>query len=68
MLASISGIFAKKKINIQDVVQRESKNGVAQLVIILHENREKDVQAALKAIAKLTVVKKISSVIRVGTE
>lgn len=66
VLAGISGAFAKKKISIQDVVQRGSKGGVAQIVIILHKNREKDVQAALKAISKLSVVKRIRSVIRVG--
>lgn len=66
VLAGISGVFAKKKISIQEVVQRESKGSNAQIVVILHENREKDVQDALKAIARLPVVKRISSVIRAG--
>ncbi len=48
VLARISGVFSKKKISIQEVVQRESKGRYAQIVIILHENREKDVQDALK--------------------
>jgi homoserine dehydrogenase len=66
VLAGISGVFAKKKVSIQEVVQRESKGRNAQIVIILHENREKDIQEALKIISKLPVVKKICSVIRVG--
>jgi len=73
VLAGISGVFSKKKISIQEVVQRGSKGlpagrqgRNAQIVIILHENKEKDVQDALKVISKLPVVKKISSVIRVG--
>lgn len=66
VLAGISGAFAKKKVSIEEVVQRESKGGSAQIVIILHENKERDIQSALKAISKLPVVKKIRSVIRVG--
>ncbi len=66
VLAGISGAFAKKKVSIQEVVQRGSKGANAQIVIILHENREKDIQDALKMISRLPVVKKISSVIRVG--
>jgi len=66
VLAGISGAFAKKKVSIQEVVQRESKGKTAQIVIILHENREKDIQDALKKIAKLPVVKRICNVIRVG--
>lgn len=68
VLSGISGVFAKKKVSIQEVVQKESKGSVAQIVIILDENREKDIQDALKAIKKLPVVKKICSVIRVGIE
>jgi len=68
VLAGISGVFARKKVSIQEVVQRESKGKTAQIVIILHENKEKDIQAALKIISKLPVVKRISSVIRVGIE
>ncbi|MFH1710558.1 MAG: homoserine dehydrogenase [bacterium] len=68
VLAGISGVFTKKKISIQEVVQRESKGKNAQIVIILHENKEKDVQDALRIIAKLPVVKRIRSVIRVGIE
>jgi len=68
VLAGISGAFAKKKVSIQEVVQRGSKGKTAQIVIILHENREKDIQDALKIISKLPVVKKIRSVIRVGIE
>ena len=68
VLAGISGVFAKKKVSIQEVVQRGSKGKTAQIVIILHENREKDIQDALKIISKLPVVKKIRSIIRVGIE
>ena len=66
VLAGISGVFAKKKVSIRDVLQRGSKGSTAQIVIILHENREKDIQEALKIISKMPVVKKICSVIRVG--
>jgi homoserine dehydrogenase len=68
VLSGISGVFARKKVSIQEVVQRESKGRTAQIVIILHENKEKDIQAALKIISKLPVVKRIRSVIRVGID
>lgn len=68
VLAGISGAFAKKHVSIQEVVQRESKGATAQIVIILHENKERDIQEALKIISKLPVVKRIRSVIRVGIE
>jgi homoserine dehydrogenase len=66
VLAGISSVFSRKKISIQEVVQRESRSKNAQIVIILHESKEKDVQDALRIISRLPVVKKISSVIRVG--
>lgn len=66
VLSGISGVFARKKVSIQEVVQKESKSASAQIVIILHENREKDIQDALKIIRKLPAVRKICSVIRVG--
>jgi homoserine dehydrogenase len=66
VLAGISSVFAKKKVSIQEVVQKESVGNVAQLVIILDNSREKDIRDALKKISKLSTVKKINNVIRVG--
>jgi homoserine dehydrogenase len=68
VMASIASVFSKKKVSIREVVQHGSDGSVAEIVIILHANREKDIQAALKAIAKLNDVKKISNVIRVGID
>jgi homoserine dehydrogenase len=66
VMASIASVFAKMKVSIREVVQHGADGSVAEIVIILHANREKDIQAALKAISKLSVVKKIRNVIRVG--
>ncbi|MFC1767910.1 homoserine dehydrogenase [Candidatus Margulisiibacteriota bacterium] len=68
VLSGISGVFAKEKVSIQTVVQKENVKDTAQIVIILHENVEKSIQKALKKIALLPMVKKISNVIRVGLD
>ena len=68
VLANISGVFAKEKVSIEAVVQRETVKDTAQIVIILNENKEKSIQRALKKLAALPVVKKVSNVIRVGLE
>lgn len=68
VLAGISGVFAEKKVSIQAVVQKETIGDVATIVIILHEEKEKNVMAAVKSIEKLPVVKEICNVLRVGLE
>jgi homoserine dehydrogenase len=66
VLAGIAGVFAKKGVSIQEVVQRGSFGKTTEIVIILHENKEKNIQDALNTIAKLRIVKRICNVIRVG--
>jgi homoserine dehydrogenase len=65
VLAGISKAFARKKVSIAAVVQKETVGNVATIVILLHSVAEKNLEAALKIIQKLPVVKKVCNVIRI---
>ncbi|KPJ65331.1 hypothetical protein AMJ44_10540 [candidate division WOR-1 bacterium DG_54_3] len=65
VLAGISKAFARKKVSIAAVVQKETVGNVATIVILLHSVAEKNLKAALKIIEKLPVVRKVSNVIRI---
>ena len=65
VLAGISKAFAQKKVSIAAVVQKETIGNQATIVILVHKVQDKNLQAALKAIKKLAVVKKICNVIRI---
>ena len=65
VLAGISRAFARKKVSIAAVVQKETVGNVATIVILLHKVREKNLNAALKIIKKLPVVKRVCNVIRI---
>ena len=68
VLAGISGAFSEKKVSIQAVVQKETVGDTATIVIILHEEKEKNVMDAIKKIEELPVVKEVCNVLRVGLE
>ncbi|MEA3493058.1 MAG: homoserine dehydrogenase [Candidatus Margulisiibacteriota bacterium] len=65
VLAIISRIFARKKVSIDAVIQKETTGNVATLVVLAHKVAEKNIKAALKLIEKLSVVKKVCNVIRI---
>lgn len=65
VLAGISKAFARKKVSIAAVVQKEMVGNVATIVILLHSVSEKNLAAALKTVEKLSVVKKVCNVIRI---
>jgi homoserine dehydrogenase len=65
VLAAISRAFAAKKVSIAAVTQEETKGNLATIVILLHQVKEANLKAALRQIAHLSVVKKISNVIRI---
>ena len=67
VLAQISSVMGKHDISISSVIQKESdpSNKTAEIVIMTHRARENAVQAAMKTINKLRVVKEISNFIRV---
>jgi homoserine dehydrogenase len=65
VLAGISRAFARKKVSIAAVVQKETVGNVATIVILLHSVAEKNLKAALRLIRKLPVVRKVCNVIRI---
>lgn len=65
VLAGIAKVFAGKKVSIDAVLQKETIGNIATLVILVHSVPEKNLKAALKIIAKLPVVRKVSNLIRI---
>lgn len=65
VLAGISKAFAKKKVSIAAVVQKEMKGKLATIVIMVHKVAEKNLRAALDDVKRLSVVRKICTVIRI---
>ena len=68
VLSGISGAFAKEKVSIQAVMQKENIGNTATIVIIIHKVPEKNMNAALARIRKLSVVKEVCNCIRVGLD
>lgn len=65
VLAGISKAFAKQNVSIAAVMQKETVGNMATIVILLHNVAEKNLRSALSGIKKLSIVKKVSSVIRI---
>ncbi|OGC23224.1 hypothetical protein A2291_08270 [candidate division WOR-1 bacterium RIFOXYB2_FULL_42_35] len=65
VLAGISKAFAKKKVSIAAVVQKEMVGNVATIVIMVHTVAERNLKAALAEVKKLSVVRKVCNVIRI---
>ena len=64
-LATTSDIFGSHGVSINSVVQREPKDGSAQLVFVTHVAKEADVRAALDDLSGSPVVNEVATVIRV---
>ena len=66
VLAGISKAFADQKVSIQAVVQKETVGKSATIVIITHKTPEKNLRRAVDKIKRLSVVKQVNNMIRVG--
>lgn len=66
VLAGISRAFAEQKVSIAAVVQKETKGKTAAIVIIIHQAKEANLRRAVAKLKKLSVVKEVNNVIRVG--
>ena len=65
VLANIADLLGRHNISIASVVQKErSKANIVPIVMLTHEAKEKDMQAALSRINKLPAIKKKSVIIR----
>ncbi len=67
VLAKVATVFGNNKISIASAIQPESddKTHTAEIVIMTHPAREKDMQKALRQLERLDVVKEVANFIRV---
>ena len=64
VLSSVAGVFGEHGVSIRSMEQ-EGLGGVARLIFITHEAKEKDLQATLDGLRDLEVVHRVGSVLRV---
>ena len=65
VLANIADLLGRHNISIASVVQKERREAhIVPIVMLTHEAKESDMQAALRKINKLPAIKKKSVVIR----
>lgn len=65
VLAAVATVFADHNVSIVSVLQKVLPDNKAEIVWLTHEAAEPDMRAALDAIAKLSVVERVGSWIRV---
>ena len=65
VLASIAYAFSDKEVSLATVLQKQTDSITAEIVLVTHKVREKNMQEALEIIKHLSSVKEISNVIRV---
>jgi homoserine dehydrogenase len=65
VLASIAFALGEKNVSIASVLQKHTVGDMAEIVLVTHLVREKNLRGALKIIEQLTAVGEISSIIRV---
>lgn len=68
VLASIAYAFGDKEVSIASVIQKQTDGTAAEIVLVTHKVKEKNLQDALKMIRHLSSVGSISSFIRVEGE
>lgn len=68
VLAAISSILGEHRISIASVIQKETDDEakVAELVIMTHTARHRQMSEALSAIGALPITRKVNTVVRVG--
>ncbi|MGB3972762.1 MAG: homoserine dehydrogenase [Peptococcia bacterium] len=65
-LASIASVFGNHGVSLATVIQKnEHVGGVAELVVITHQVKERNLQNALKVIKEMSITQAINSLIRV---
>ncbi len=64
-LANIAGILGNNDVSIAQVVQKKSRHGVAELVIITDSVRERHFNDAIRILEGMSVIREVSGIIRV---
>ncbi len=65
VVTAIAGAFAENQVSIAQIIQRQSKKGVAELVVITDSVKEGDLEKALETIKSQATTREISTVLRV---
>lgn len=65
VLADIAKVFGDYRVSISNVIQKQTKDGIAEVVFMTHKVAEGNLKSALDRIAALDVVDKVRNVIRV---
>jgi len=66
VLASIAGVFGNHGVSLATVIQKNGRLGeVAEIVVITHKVKEKDIQDALRVIKEMSITRELDSLIRV---
>ena len=68
VLASIASVFGNHHVSIVQVIQKSVSGGVAELVVITDKVVERHFRDALLIMGEMSIVKEISSVLRVYTQ
>ncbi len=64
VLAGIAGVFGDHNVSLATVLQKTSQQNMAELILITHEVKEKDLRDSLIVLQEMPIVDKINNVIR----
>ena len=67
VLAKIAGAFGENSVSIESVIQ-EGRGNTAELVIITHDAKERDLSVSVETIQSFSVIDDIASIIRVYSD
>ena len=64
-MAAIAGAFGSQQVSLNSVIQKRRVGNRAEIVLITYKVNDADLQLAVQTLAGLSVVNKVSTVIRV---
>ncbi|PKM77026.1 MAG: homoserine dehydrogenase [Firmicutes bacterium HGW-Firmicutes-15] len=64
VLAGIAGVFGNNDVSIASVLQKTSRENMAELILITHTVKEKDLQDSLTVLKGMSIVGEINNVVR----
>ncbi|HIR24560.1 MAG TPA: homoserine dehydrogenase [Candidatus Egerieimonas faecigallinarum] len=65
VLASVASVFGNNSVSIAQMVQKKKKGELAEIVVITDSVKERHFQDSLKVLGSMSVIREISSIIRV---
>ena len=64
VLSGIAGVFGNHNVSLATVLQKTSRDAMAELILITHEVKEKDLRDSLIVLKEMPIVDEINNVIR----